>query len=176
MEPPRSEPPTPSLARDPRPTTEPDSGAETAAEPAATEEPQSDSAAASEAKETKDTPANRDEDRPYRPGGLYPMGGEGGYTRPRLKFITNENLGWGRIHLPEIELQTTAAWLTLDPAQVTTGPGGTWRRNELDIGLVGAGRALQAVAIFLLMVDPRDLGLVAPGPLAARGAADDLPV
>ncbi|MDD6791495.1 MAG: cell division protein FtsZ [Thermobifida fusca] len=84
VEPPRSEPPTPSLARDPRPTTEPDSGAETAAEPAATEEPQSDSAAASEAKETKDTPANRDEDRPYRPGGLYPMGGEGGYTRPRV--------------------------------------------------------------------------------------------
>ncbi|HEY7828585.1 MAG TPA: Zn-binding domain-containing protein, partial [Candidatus Limnocylindrales bacterium] len=77
----------------------------------------------------------------------------------KLKFITNENLGWGRIHLPEIELQTTAAWLTLDPAQVTTGPGGTWRRNELDIGLVGAGRALQAVASFLLMVDPRDLGL-----------------
>jgi cell division protein FtsZ len=84
VEPPRSEPPTPSLARDPRPTTEPDSGAETAAEPAATEEPQSDSAAASEAKETKDTPANRDEDRPYRPGGLYPMEGEGGYTRPRV--------------------------------------------------------------------------------------------
>jgi len=84
VEPPRSEPPTPSLTRDPRPTTEPDSGAETAAEPAATEEPQSDSAAASEAKETKDTPANRDEDRPYRPGGLYPMGGEGGYTRPRV--------------------------------------------------------------------------------------------
>jgi DEAD/DEAH box helicase domain-containing protein len=78
----------------------------------------------------------------------------------KLKFITNENLGWGRIHLPEIELQTTAAWLTLDPAQVATGPGGTWRRNELDIGLVGAGRALQAVASFLLMVDPRDLGLV----------------
>ncbi len=78
----------------------------------------------------------------------------------KLKFITNENLGWGRIHLPEIELQTTAAWLTLDPSLVATGTGGSWRRDELDIGLVGAGRALQAVASFLLMVDPRDLGLV----------------
>ena len=26
----------------------------------------------------------------------------------KLKFVTNENIGWGRIHLPEIELQTTA--------------------------------------------------------------------
>ena len=78
----------------------------------------------------------------------------------KLKFVTNENLGWGRIHLPEIELQTTAAWLTLDPAIVTTGNGGSWRRNELDIALVGAGRALQAVASFLLMVSPADLGLV----------------
>ncbi len=41
----------------------------------------------------------------------------------KLKFLTNENLGWGRIHLPEIELQTTAAWLTVDPAIVAVGPG-----------------------------------------------------
>ena len=72
----------------------------------------------------------------------------------KLKFVTNENLGWGRIHLPEIELQTTAYWLTagsLAPA---------WRREELDVALVGAGRAIQTVASVLLMVDPRDLGLV----------------
>jgi DEAD/DEAH box helicase domain-containing protein len=35
-----------------------------------------------------------------------------------------------------------------------------WRRDDLDVALVGAGRALQAVAAVLLMVDPRDLGLV----------------
>ncbi len=78
----------------------------------------------------------------------------------KLKFVTNENLGWGRIHLPEIELQTTAAWLTVDPAIVAGGAPGGWRRDELDVGLLGAGRALQAVASFLLMVDPHDLGLV----------------
>ena len=71
----------------------------------------------------------------------------------KLKFGTNENIGWGRIHLPEIELQTTAYWLTVD------GTDG-WRRDELDVALVGAGRAMQAVASVLLMVDPRDLGLV----------------
>jgi DEAD/DEAH box helicase domain-containing protein len=73
----------------------------------------------------------------------------------KLKLVTNENLGWGPIHLPEIELQTTAYWLTAEAA--ATG----WRRAELDVALAGAGRALQAVASVLLMVDPRDLGLVA---------------
>ncbi len=71
----------------------------------------------------------------------------------KLKFGTNENIGWGRIHLPEIELHTTAYWLTV------AGTDG-WRRDEMDVALVGTGRAMQAVASVLLMVDPRDLGLV----------------
>ncbi len=72
----------------------------------------------------------------------------------KLKFVTNENLGWGRIHLPEIELQTTAYWITADDVR------DRWRRNELDVALLGVGRAIQTVASVLLMVDPRDLGLV----------------
>jgi DEAD/DEAH box helicase domain-containing protein len=72
----------------------------------------------------------------------------------KLKFVTNENLGWGKIHLPEIELQTTAYWLTAEEVR------DRWKRNELDIALLGVGRAIQTVASVLLMVDPRDLGLV----------------
>src|SRR4029077_14920542 len=72
----------------------------------------------------------------------------------KLKFVTDENVGWGPIDLPELELQTAAYWLTVEGA----APG--WRRNELDIALMGAGRAIQTVASVLLMVDPRDLGLV----------------
>jgi DEAD/DEAH box helicase domain-containing protein len=78
----------------------------------------------------------------------------------KLKFVTNENIGWGRIHLPEIELQTTAAWLVVGPEAARVGPGGSWRRDDLDVALLGVGRAIQAVASVLLMVDPRDLGLV----------------
>ena len=80
----------------------------------------------------------------------------------KLKFLTDENVGWGPIDLPELELQTTAYWLTAERAR------GRWRRDELDVALLGAGRAIQTVASVLLMVDPRDLGLVDPGPLAAR--------
>ncbi len=71
----------------------------------------------------------------------------------KLKFVTDENVGWGPIHLPELELQTTAYWLTAD------GLAG-WRRDDLDVALLAAGRAIQTVASVLLMVDPRDLGLV----------------
>ena len=72
----------------------------------------------------------------------------------KLKFITDENVGWGPIDLPELELQTTAYWLTAE------GIAGRWRRDELDVALPGVGRAIQTVASVLLMVDPRDLGLV----------------
>jgi DEAD/DEAH box helicase domain-containing protein len=72
----------------------------------------------------------------------------------KLKFVTDENVGWGPIDLPELELQTTAYWLTADDVV------GSWRRDDLDIALIGAGRAVQTVAAVLLMVDPRDLGLV----------------
>jgi len=112
----------------------------------------------------------------------------------KLKFGTDENVGWGPIDLPELELQTTAYWLTAeavirpvrgvggsagsahapdsalaDPAprrlapEAADGlgdPSASWRRDDLDVALVGAGRAIQAVAAVLLMVDPRDLGLV----------------
>jgi DEAD/DEAH box helicase domain-containing protein len=72
----------------------------------------------------------------------------------KLKFVTDENVGWGPIDLPEIELQTTAYWLTADALP------GRWSRNDLDVALIGAGRAIQTIASVLLMVDPRDLGLV----------------
>src|SRR5690349_10145002 len=72
----------------------------------------------------------------------------------KLKFGTDENVGWGPIDLPELELQTTAYWLTAEDAS------DGWRKDDLDVALLGAGRAIQAVAAVLLMVDPRDLGLV----------------
>jgi len=72
----------------------------------------------------------------------------------KLKFLTDENVGWGPIDLPELELQTTAYWLTADRSR------DRWRHDELDVALLGAGRAIQTVASILLMGDPRDLGLV----------------
>ncbi len=73
----------------------------------------------------------------------------------KLRLETQENLGWGKIHLPELELHTTAYWVALG------AEFDSWRRDELDVALSGAGRALQTVASVLLMSDPHDLGMVA---------------
>jgi len=73
----------------------------------------------------------------------------------KLRLETHENLGWGKIHLPEIELHTTSYWVALGP------DFDSWRRDDLDVALSGAGRAMQTVASVLLMADPHDIGMVA---------------
>src|ERR671932_202170 len=73
----------------------------------------------------------------------------------KIKFDTHENVGWGKIHLPEEELQTTAFWLAL-PEGRTSGLG----REEVEGGLVGLANLLGAVAPLYLMCDPRDVGVV----------------
>ena len=88
----------------------------------------------------------------------------------KLKFVTDENVGWGPIDLPELELQTTAYWLTAEDAAAG------WRRADLDVALLGAGRAIQTVAAVLLMVDPRDLGLVTQVRSPHQEAPTDLPL
>ena len=73
----------------------------------------------------------------------------------KLRLETHENLGWGKIHLPEMELHTTSYWVALGPEF------DPWRRDDLDVALNGAGRAMQTVASVLLMSDPHDIGMVA---------------
>ncbi len=88
----------------------------------------------------------------------------------KLKFLTDENVGWGPIDLPELELQTTAYWLTADRAREG------WRRDDLDVALARcrAGDPDRGVgAADGRSARPRT---GRPGPLAARRAADDLPV
>ena len=73
----------------------------------------------------------------------------------KIRLETNETIGWGPVDLPELEMHTTAYWLSLDDDTVAG-----WRRDELDAALVGTGRLLRTVAAVLLMSDRRDLGLV----------------
>ena len=72
----------------------------------------------------------------------------------KLKFVTDENVGWGPVDLPEIELQTTAYWLTAEGAGDRLAARRAGRRaDRRRPGDPGRGAVL-------LMVDPRDLGLV----------------
>jgi DEAD/DEAH box helicase domain-containing protein len=73
----------------------------------------------------------------------------------KIRLETNETIGWGPVDLPEMEMHTTAYWLSLDEETIAG-----WRRDDLDAALVGTGHLLRTVAAVLLMSDRRDLGLV----------------
>jgi DEAD/DEAH box helicase domain-containing protein len=72
----------------------------------------------------------------------------------KLTMYTHENVGWGKIHLPEQELQTTSYWLSL--ADDAT-PG--WPKERAEVALTGLGTLLHGLAPLFLMCDPHDLGL-----------------
>jgi DEAD/DEAH box helicase domain-containing protein len=75
----------------------------------------------------------------------------------KIKFYTLENVGAGKLSMPEQEMHTTSFWLhfpapfldRLDDLSTT----------EKQNGLTGLGNALRSIAALRLMCDPRDLGV-----------------
>jgi DEAD/DEAH box helicase domain-containing protein len=73
----------------------------------------------------------------------------------KIKFFTNENVGSGRLELPENEMHTTAFWLTLAHELLASLP---FSLSERQSGVFGLLYALGSMATLLLMCDRRDLG------------------
>jgi DEAD/DEAH box helicase domain-containing protein len=73
----------------------------------------------------------------------------------KIKFFTNENVGDGKLELPENEMHTTAFWLTLERPLVESLP---FSVNDRQSGMFGLLHALESIATLLLMCDARDLG------------------
>ena len=73
----------------------------------------------------------------------------------KVKFHTHENTGYGDVRLPEMQMHTTAFWVTM-PGEVRERVAGG-PAAAVD-GLRGVGVALEIVATLALMCDPRDLG------------------
>jgi DEAD/DEAH box helicase domain-containing protein len=73
----------------------------------------------------------------------------------KIKFFTNENIGDGRLELPENEMHTTAYWITLERPLLESLP---FTISERQSGMFGLLHALESVATLLLMCDSRDLG------------------
>ncbi|MGH9725666.1 MAG: Zn-binding domain-containing protein, partial [Candidatus Acidiferrales bacterium] len=67
----------------------------------------------------------------------------------------NENVGDGKLELPENEMHTTAFWITLGRALLTGLP---FALSERQNGIFGLLYALESIASLLLMCDRRDLG------------------
>ncbi len=72
----------------------------------------------------------------------------------KIKFFTHENAGYGDVHLPEMQMHTTAFWLTV-PETLIAGLG--MQRATLIEALRGLGAALETVSTLFLMCDPRDI-------------------
>jgi len=73
----------------------------------------------------------------------------------KIKFFTNENIGAGKLELPENEMHTTSYWLTLERSLVESLP---FSISERQSGMFGLLYAMESVATLLLMCDRRDLG------------------
>ncbi|HKS81795.1 MAG TPA: DEAD/DEAH box helicase [Candidatus Acidoferrales bacterium] len=73
----------------------------------------------------------------------------------KIKFFTNENVGAGKLELPENEMHTTAFWITLERKLIAGLP---FTLSERQSGIFGLLHALESMATLLLMCDRRDLG------------------
>ena len=73
----------------------------------------------------------------------------------KIKFFTNENVGSGKLELPENEMHTTAFWVTLGHGLLGEL---SFTLSERQSGIFGLLYALGSMATLLLMCDRRDLG------------------
>ncbi len=75
----------------------------------------------------------------------------------KIRFYTNENVGAGKLSMPEQEMHTTAFWLHFPESFLTKLE--QYTPVERQNGLTGLGNAFRTIASLLLMCDPRDLGV-----------------
>ncbi len=75
----------------------------------------------------------------------------------KIRFYTNENVGAGKLSMPEQEMHTTSFWLHFPAAFLEAMT--EYTPSERQCGLSGLGNAFRTVASLLLMCDPRDLGV-----------------
>jgi DEAD/DEAH box helicase domain-containing protein len=73
----------------------------------------------------------------------------------KIKFFTNENVGAGKLELPENEVHTTSFWITLERPLLEAMP---FALSDRQSGILGVLYALESMATLLLMCDRRDLG------------------
>jgi DEAD/DEAH box helicase domain-containing protein len=73
----------------------------------------------------------------------------------KIKFHTHENVGYGDVRLPEMQMHTTSFWLTF-PEELVRGQ--EQPRALVVDAIRGVGNALHTVSAAGLMIDPRDLG------------------
>lgn len=72
----------------------------------------------------------------------------------KIRFDTHENLGWGPVTLPELEMQTTACWWTLPD-----GLEEEFGKDEVKNAMVGLSYLLRHIAPMFLMCAVTDISV-----------------
>ena len=73
----------------------------------------------------------------------------------KIRFDTHENLGWGPVTLPELEMQTTACWWTL-PAGLEAKYG----KDDMKTAMVALAYLMRHIAPMYLMCASTDISVV----------------
>ncbi|MFC4617717.1 DEAD/DEAH box helicase [Camelliibacillus cellulosilyticus] len=73
----------------------------------------------------------------------------------KIRFETHDNVGWGPIHLPEEEMHTSAAWLSLNEYWEDVHD-----KQTTEQALLGVSHLLKHAASLFVMCDPSDLEVV----------------
>jgi len=73
----------------------------------------------------------------------------------KIRYYTHENVGYGRVSLPDQEMHTTALWWEAEPRALEQTFA--TRFEALD-GFLDAAHAVHRIAVFLSLAEPRDIG------------------
>jgi len=98
-------------------------------------------------------PEQRDEAPQCAHGEVHLLRRIAGYKK--IRYYSHDNVGYGKVELPDQEMHTTALWWQLAPRQLEQAFSN--RQQALD-GFLGAAYALHHVAALVAMSEPRDLG------------------
>lgn len=73
----------------------------------------------------------------------------------KMKLDTHENLGWGKIFLPQLEMYTSACWMTI-PEKITS----LFEREDLNDAMLGITHLLGNIVPVYIMSSSSDINIV----------------
>ncbi|MDH5231088.1 MAG: helicase-related protein, partial [Gammaproteobacteria bacterium] len=73
----------------------------------------------------------------------------------KIRYYSHENIGFGKVNLPDAEMHTTSVWWQVQPHHLDQLFAQRWQALD---GFLGAAYALHHVAALINMSEPRDLG------------------
>ncbi|MEP7073146.1 MAG: DEAD/DEAH box helicase [Nitrosospira sp.] len=73
----------------------------------------------------------------------------------KIRYYTHENVGYGKVSLPDNEMHTTAVWWQVHPDALGAAFQARWQALD---GFLGAAYALHHVAALLTLSERQDLG------------------